>query len=422
MGFWRTVFGPKGYRPPTGASARPGQAFGVSIDPGTLYGVPSLDDYIYRTGRISRAEALRVPAVKRARDLICGEIGQFPLHFLKPDGKPADLFTPNLFQQPEPGVPPTVTWTRVIEDLLLYGRSWLSRNSVGWHGFLVDFHRLDAETVTVQPERTQTRWGTITVWPEPDGLLRIDSPNDGILASSPAVRACIALERATLAAVNGTPPVDYFTPEEDADPLDDTEGSAADPDHPEWSEVDAFLNTWAEKRRTSTTAYIPAAVKYNVAGWDPEKLQLADAREFAIKEVARLTGIDAEELSVSTTSRTYANMQDRRRHRIEDVLGPYMAAVEGRLSMVDVCPRGYRAAFDTAAFLRLDDLAAAQADALLITSRVLTTDEARAKRGLEPLGDQAAPDPADVNAALSAVHAIQTGRPLALPAPEEPRP
>ncbi len=412
VGFWRTVFGPSGYTPPpavNGVPPRSGPRYGTVIDSGVLYGTPTLDDYIYRTGRISRAEALRVPAVKRARDLICGA-GQYPLRFYGPDGQPAVNFSPNLFQQPEPGIAPSVTWTRVMEDLFLFGRSWLKVSNLGWHGFVIDFQRLEGESVTIQPNLVQTPHGTIQVWPEVPGVIRVDSPNDGILACSPAVRACIALERATLAAVNGTPPVDYFTPTEDADPLDDTPGSDPSADNPDRSEVDALLESWAEKRRTSSTAYVPAALKYNVAGWDPEKLQLNDAREFAIKEVARLTGIDAEELSVSTTSRTYANMQDRRRHRIEDVQGPYMAGIEGRLSMNDVSPRGYRAGFDTSGYLRLDDLAAAQSDAVLITSKVLTVDEARAKRGLEPLAQPAEVDPAEVNAALSAVAAIEAAR------------
>src|SRR3712207_9253373 len=65
-------------RDPVVEAAVSGPEFSVDIDSGVLNGTPTIDDFIYRTGRISRAEALRVPAVKRARDLICGAIGQFP--------------------------------------------------------------------------------------------------------------------------------------------------------------------------------------------------------------------------------------------------------------------------------------------------------------------------------------------------------
>lgn len=360
-----------------------GPQFAVSVDSGVLYGTPTLDDWIFNRMRITRAEAMQVPAVKRARDLICGEIGQFPLRLYDPQGKPIAW---SLLDQPETGVARSVTMTRTVEDMLLFGRGWWRVNNLGWHGRPADVHRLDADTVTVQPKLVTYPEGTATVWPEVPGLIRVDSPNDALLNASPAIRACVALDRATLNYVDGAPPQDYFTSSDGVDP--------------EPEDVQAFLASWLDARRTRATGYVPAAFTYNTPSWDPEKLQLAEARTFAITEVARLTGIDAEELSVSTTSRTYANMQDRRRHRVESVLGPYMTAIEGRLGLDDVTPRGFTVAFDTSNFLRLDDLAAAQADEVLITSKVLTPDEARAKRGLEPLGQS-----------------LDT--PPALPAPEE---
>jgi HK97 family phage prohead protease len=280
-GFWRGVL--RGRPDPVVAAAiAPAKTFAVDVDPGTLYGVPTLDDYIFQTGRITRAEAMRVPAVKRARDLICGAIGQFTLHVLDPAGKPAVSFTPNLFQQPEPGIAPTVTWTRVVEDMLLFERSWLRAITKGWHGRVITVHKLDADTITVQPEIRHFREGTVKVWPEREGLIRIDSPNTGLLEGGRAIRACIALERAALNASDGAGPLDYFTPVDSVDPFVDDE------------EVqERLLRPWRKSRREGTTGYVPAAVKYNVAGWDPEKLQLAQAREFAVTEVARMTGIDA---------------------------------------------------------------------------------------------------------------------------------
>lgn len=376
MGIWRrTLDLTKAVKDVTSAPT-----FGVEVDSGVLYGAPTLDDYIFRTGRITRAEALRVPAVKRARDLICGAIGQFPLRVIDPNGKPAGNFTPNLFTQPEPGIAPSVTWTRVVEDLLLDERAWLKVLALGWHNYPIEARRLEPDTVTVQPEFVYYPEGSAKVWPERAGLIRIDSPNGGLLNASPAIRACIALDRAALNHVDGTPPIDYFTPADENNGLRLTTDEVAD-----------MLDDWQEARRQRSTAYVPAELKYNVAGWDPEKLQLAEARTFAITEVARLTGIDPEDLSVSTTSRTYFNGQDRRRQRIEDVLGPYMTAIEGRLSMPDVTPRGYTVSFDTSAYLRLDDLSAAQTDAALIGAKVLIPDEARAKRGLEPRGDNTPP-------------------------------
>lgn len=347
--------------------------YDVDVDSGVLYGVPSLNDYIYGRGKISRQEALSVPAIKRARDLICGGIGQFPLMLLDPNGKPQDW---SLLSQPESGVARSVTMTRTVEDMLLYERAWWKTTHVGWHGKPAEVRRLEAESVHVVPNYVSYPEGQALVWPEVPQLIRLDSPNGGLLSASTAIRAYIGLSLIAMQAVDGAPPIDWFTAgDEDEDPDDD--------------EIEETLDDWVAARRARRTAYVPNHLKYNRDGFNPEQLQMSQAREFAITEIARLTGIDAEELSVSTTSRTYFNAQDRRRDRLESVLGPYMTALEGRLSMEDVTPRGYRVVFDTSSYLRLDDQAAAQTDQVLIAAHVITPEEAREKRGLDPGG---APD------------------------------
>lgn len=354
--------------------------FETSIDSGVLYGVPTMDDYIYGRAAISRREALAVPAVKRARDLICGGIGQFPLVLIGPDGKLQDW---SLLTQPEAGVARSVSITRLIEDMLLSERGWWRTTHVGWHGKPAEVIRLDPNSITLVPKYVSYAEGQALVWPEVPGLIRIDSPNGGLLTSSPGIRAYIALARIALQAVTGAPPIDWFTAGDDEE----------DPDEDEIPEI---LDDWVTSRIARRTAFVPKHLKYNRDGFNPEQLQMSAAREFAITEIARLTGIDAEELSVSTTSRTYFNAQDRRRDRLESVLGPYMTAVEGRLSMEDVTPRGYAVKFDTASYLRLDDQAAAQTDEILIRSKVLDPLEAREKRGLDPSGAPAQDTPAAV--------------------------
>ena len=361
--------------------------FATSIDSGVLYGTPTLDDYIYGRVAISRDEALAVPAVKRARDLICGGIGQFPLVLLDPNGKPTDW---SLLNQPEAGIARSVSITRLVEDMLLYERGWWQTTHLAWHGRPSEVMRLDPPTVTVQPQYVYFPAGMAKVWPNVPGLIRFDSPNGGLLTASAAIRTYIALARTAARSADGKPPVDWFTPAEGADPVDDTK-------------ILQILDDWYAARQLGDTAYVPAALKYNRDGFNPEQLQLSQAREFAVTEIARLTGIDAEELSVSTTSRTYFNAQDRRRDRLDSVLGPYMTAIEGRLGMDDLTPHGWRAMFDTSSYLRLDDQAAASTDQTLISAHVLTPDEARAKRDLEPLG---LPAPTTAPAALPAAQEV----------------
>lgn len=347
--------------------------FSVDIDSGVLYGTLAAPAPWSTPGqRVTRAEAMQVSAVKRARDLICGAIGQMRLELVGPD----NAATPwNLFEQPEAGVPRSVSMTRLAEDLLFEQRAWWRITHEGWHNRPAQVIRLDPSSVTVQPDwrvyYSPTGNGVATEWLPDRHLIRFDSPNDALLlAGARAIRTVTRLEQAALNYAEGTPPLDWFTPAEGADPASD-------------EDVLEFLNDWATARKARSTAYVPYALQYNTnANFNPEQLQLSQAREFAVTEIARITGIDAEELSVSTTSRTYANMQDRRRQFLDFVIGPYLTAIEDRLSMDDVSPRGFKARFDTATFLRTDDKTRAETDALLIGVGVLAREEARTARGL----------------------------------------
>ncbi|KHL18535.1 UNVERIFIED_CONTAM: hypothetical protein LK11_06580 [Mumia flava] len=349
-----------------------GPRFSTVIDSGVLYGTLTAPDPWGVPGqRVTRTEAVAVPAVKRARDLICGAIGQMPLQLVGPDGGATEW---SLFDQPESGTPRSVTLTRLAEDLLFESRCWWRVTHTGWHGKPAEVIRLEPTSVTVQPDSrvyySRTGNGMALQFLPDDQLIRFDSPNDALLvAGARAIRAMTRLEQAALNQAEGVPPMDYFTPAEGADPAED-------------EDITDLLEAWATARKTRSTAYVPAALAYHSNAFNPEQLQMAQAREFAITEIARLTSIDAEELSVSTTSRTYANIQDRRRQFLDFTLGPLMTAIEDRLSMNDVSPRGYRARFDTATFLRADDQTRAETDKTLIDAGVLRPEEARDQRGL----------------------------------------
>jgi phage portal protein BeeE len=76
-----------------------------------------------------------------------------------------------------------------------------------------------------------------------------------------------------------------------------------------------------------------------------------------VLEIARMAGVDPEELGVSVTSRTYSNQFDRRKAFLDFTLGPYMTAIEQTLSGPNVVPQGYHARFDLDSFLRSDPAA-----------------------------------------------------------------
>ncbi len=306
-----------------------------AIDP-AVFGLTSYAATAAKAPRIDRATAMQVPAVKRARDLIAGSIGGLPLAGYDGNRLPV---TVQLFEQPERNTPRSVTMARTAEDMFFEGIAWWKITEYS----PIDQSLYPSRGVRLKPSEVVVRDGRVYVngrlTPD-DQLIRFDSPNDPLLISGArAIRTALALDAAASRFADGTPPMDYFTP---ADPDDE-------PANPQ-----AYIDSWAAARRANATAYVPGSMVYHTGGWNPEQLQLSDARQHAVLEIARAVGIDPEELGVSTTSRTYANSFDRRKAFIDFTLAGYINAIADRLSMDDVTPPGQYARFNLDYFLRSD--------------------------------------------------------------------
>ncbi|MFC6153658.1 phage portal protein [Nocardioides yefusunii] len=355
---------------------------GTHIDP--IHGVSTVDaaiTYLSGFGRVTRREAIATPAIKRARDLICS-LAQSPLVMRDETG--ADVTRAynrtdwTLLLQPEVKRAPINTWADVLEDLLFEKFARLRVTDLAWHGRPAHVTRMKPGSYT-RDDLRGGYWvnvpGKDADWVPEEQVIEIESPNDAILdAGAGAIRALSLISAAGLNAVSGVPPQDYFeSTDPNVDPFESDE------------EAKEFLDSWAAARRARSTAFIPSGVKYQTNGFDPKQLQLVELRTEAIAEIGRLTGIDAEDLGVSTTSRTYFNAQDRRRAMLDFTFGPYRRAIEDRLSMEDIAPPGYSVRFDTREFSRADDATQATTDAALVYADIVTRDEIRAERGLGPL-------------------------------------
>lgn len=320
----------------------------TSIDP-SFFGMASWNPDSVSAARVPRRDAMQVPAVKRSRDLIAGTIGGLPL-FVLDDGNRRT--TNPLFEQPEVDVPRSVTMVRTIEDMLFEGVAWWRIIEMGPFNFPLKVVRLDVGSVNVRkdhrvfvrPDGTNqgSRWEYV-----PDSqLIRFDSPNDPLLtAGARAIRTCMKLDIAAARYADEPQMQGYFSPVEGADPADD-------------DDVEDLLEDWRKARQARITGYVPASLKYNeVDGWSPSDLQLTEARQHAVLEISRLTGIDADYLAANPAgaSETYANSVDKRLELVDFTLAPYVTALTDRLSMGDVTPPGYRVRADYSAFVRANE-------------------------------------------------------------------
>jgi predicted RNase H-like HicB family nuclease len=324
--------------------------------------------------RISRREAYQVPAVLRARNLICIPAG-LPIHIRDNERRIATPTT--LLEQIDPDVPNIVTFAETYEDLLCEGISWWYVTERGWHGYPTYAQHLSQDRVHVSGmdlpilNGFQTIAGPNRVFVDgrpvrDEDVIRFDSPNPALLVNAArAIRACLMLDTTAALYADEPLPLGYFTPRDGERVRENDE------------DITKLLDKWAEARRARATGYIPAALKLETPQFNAEQIQLADQRQHAVLEIARAAGIDPEDLGVSTTSRTYQNAEQRRQDLIDFTLAPYVKAIEQRLSMRDVLPRGYRAQVNFDGFLRADTKTRFEAHKIALDSGFETLDEVR---------------------------------------------
>jgi Phage portal protein len=324
--------------------------------------------------RISRSQALQVPAVLRSRNLIAGTLARLPMHIRD---KNRNIATPTtLLEQIDPDVPNVVTFSQTYEDLLFEGISWWRVTEVGWHGYPIYAQHINVDRVSVSGMDLPTLNSHMVVGPfqvridgipvPDDEVIRFDSPNPPLLVhAARAIRACLNLD-ITAANYAETPtPLGAFTPKEGAHPRENKK------------DIEELLDTWETARRRRVWGYIGGAWEIQKLQFDAEQIQLAEQRQHAVLEIARAAGIDPEDLGVSTTSRTYQNSEQRRQDLLDFTLTPYSAAIEQRLSMRDVLPRGYEAKVNFDGFLRSDTKGRAETYAIGKPIGMYTEEEIR---------------------------------------------
>lgn len=361
-----------------------------------------------RMGKVSRADALGVPAVLRGRNMICS-ISTLPLEAVDADNRVQDH---PLLRQIDANVPNVTTLSQTVEDLLFEAVAWWRVTAFGWDGYPVSAVRYAPDQVSMTPPPGY-RHGYLPsglptepaddlgvhrgklVWmggePVPfDEVIRFDSPNPALLvAGQRAICRAIALDKAADLYAGNPQARGFFVPTEGADPTDD-------------AAIIQALDDFAEARSKRLDGYVPAALKYNpISNPTPAELQLVEMQKRADLAIANALGVDPEDIGLSTTSRTYQNATDRRKDRVNDTLAPFMKAVTDRLSMPDVTKRGVTVRFSLDDYLKADPKTRAEVQQVYAAMGVTDAAEIRKEEGLPPRAIQRpTPRPAPIPATV----------------------
>ena len=331
------------------ATLERGSDVAASLAPVTS--LDSLTPFFGGVNTATRDEAMSVPTVARARNIICSSISSIGLEVIdRSTGMEIEGVTPRVIRTPDPRIPGSATYVWTCEDLLFYGYAYWQITELFADTYRVrSVQRISPSRVTIQTNglATEIEYYMVDGIRVPDSgigsLVVFNGVDEGLLnRAGKTIRTGAELERA--AAMYAREPIPSMVLK--------SNGAALPADR-----IRALLDAWGASRRNRGTAFLNADVSLETLGFDPEKLQLNQARSYVATEIARAIGIPAYYVDAETgSSMTYSNAVNQRQTLLDFSLIPFMTAIQERLSMPDFVPQSQEVKYDLSDYLRGSDL------------------------------------------------------------------
>ena len=329
--------------------------------------------------RVSRHDAMSVPSVARARNLICGTVASIPLEYYKTSTGEV-IAPPRWIKQLSKSQPSFVTLTWIVDSLLFYGVAYLLvTERYAEDGRPASFEWVANTRVTFTTDLYGIHVTQYYIDASPvdmNDIVTIQGFDEGVLdRGGRTIQAAIDIERA--AAVNSANP----------QPAGFLKNSGADLPP---NEVQGLIAAWKRARQNNSTAYLTSTLDYNPVSFSPKDMMYQDAIRSLSTQIARLCNIPAYLLSSEDNqSMTYSNVQDERKQYYAFSIEPYIQAIQSRLSMDDISTAGHEvkfAVFDT--FLKNDPLVELQVIEKLLALGLISTEQAMEMTDLTPNGSE----------------------------------
>ena len=329
--------------------------------------------------RVSRHDAMSVPSVARARNLICGTVASIPLEYY--NKKTGEVIAPpRWINQLSKSQPSFVTLTWIVDSLLFYGVSYLLvTERYAEDGRPASFEWVANTRVTFTTDLYGIHVTQYYIDASPvdmNDIVTIQGFDEGVLdRSGRTIQAAIDVDRA--AAINSANP----------QPAGFLKNSGADLPP---NEVQGLIAAWKRARQNNSTAYLTSTLDYNPVSFSPKDMMYNEAVQNLSTQIARAMNVPAYYLSADqNTTMTYANVQDERKQFYALSIEPYIQAIQSRLSMDDISTAGHEvrfAVFDT--FLKNDPLVELQVLEKLLTLGLISTEQAMEMTDLTPNGSE----------------------------------
>jgi hypothetical protein len=335
-------------------------AFGSPWAPTSHLASVVMEDLLGITERpLSRGDAMRIPAVARARHIIAGTIARIELGAYRGDTRLTGPDEPGWIRATDGATSPLHRMLMTVDDLLFHGWSlWriTARAADSDGGRPLRMDRVPMGQWQLEPDTSRVLIYQLTEtsgwqWvPAPArSVILIPGGHEGLLADAgPALRHALDLQRSAHNAARF--PSAYIG-------LEQTSGAPLKhrSEDPNEVTVETIMNSWRQARRNPEgggVAWLGGVKAHELGAFDAHLLE--SGRNAAAVDVARHASIPADliDATVTESSLHYSTSRDNDRRFIDYGLGLYMGAISARLSQDDVTPRGQRIAFDLEQWLR----------------------------------------------------------------------
>lgn len=331
---------------------------------------------------VSRETAMQVPAIARARNVICNTLGSIPLELYARDGR--HMRSHSWMEQPDLNTPKSVTMAWTIDSLAFFGRAyWQVTNTYAEDNRPSRFQWIDPRRITWETNTSNTQIAQYYVDLNPvpmsgiGSLVTFQALEDGVLArGGKTIATAHALENAA------------YNASQDPVPMGILKNTGFDLTE---DQIISSLTAWKQARRNKSTAYLNSNFEYQSVGFSSREGQLVEARQHIASEIARLMNVPAYVVGADQMANmTYSNAVDVRKDLVNNTLRGYIAAIEDRLNMADITAAGTYVRFSLDDYLREDAKTRTEIVTSLLTNGIIDVNEARA---MEDLSERGADDP-----------------------------
>ena len=282
---------------------------------------------------LTRSDAIRVPAVSKARNLLISALAPAPLMCLDKSGELA--VQPSFLYRSDTDVSPYERMAWTIDSLIFYGVAlWAVRR--GTNGQILD-------AAWVPHDRWTIRDGVVLVDHQPvdaSEVILFNSPFEGLLnIAATTLRGARDIEASWVSKVRN--PI----------PLTVIRSTAAAGNGLTQAEITDLLSQWAAARRSEDGAlgYLPPELELDTHG-EVDPALLLEGRNAIRNDIAAFLNIPASMLdgSLAEASLTYVTTEGNRNRFYEESIPFWADPIQHRLSLNDVVPRGQRVRFNFA--------------------------------------------------------------------------